>query len=258
MRLPPPISIHAGSDDGGFDGGIDNAPNTPAVFLIHPHEGAPYLGRTAVLKRRLRRLLKKREGASRFLNLREVAARVDYWLTGSRLEQSLFSWALGRQHFPEDYRKRIKLRLPPWVKLILNHTFPRTQVTTRLSGNASFYGPFRTRAAAERFEGEFLDREEVLLAVPAEADDGVEASAVGLEGVHRAAQLVGELQVVEEDVTEVGKVGDVAIPQGRKRSRIGADFRKGGGGGVGRAHVMRDACGGRCRYGDRPTCRGRR
>jgi excinuclease ABC subunit C len=52
----------------------------------------------------------------------------------------------------------VKLRLPAYVKLILANEFPRTQVTTRLSGGRGiFYGPFLTRGSAEAFESGFLD-----------------------------------------------------------------------------------------------------
>ncbi len=158
MTLPPPTLIVAGEGSSSLDSRIDETPNAPAVFLIHPQQGAPYLGRTAVLKRRLCRLLRERRGPTRFLNLRAVASRVEYWLTASRLEQTLYSWALARGCFPDDYRRRLKLRPPPYVKLILSHAFPRTQITTRLTGSrALFCGPFRTRAVAERFEDEFLN-----------------------------------------------------------------------------------------------------
>jgi excinuclease UvrABC nuclease subunit len=44
------------------------------------------------------------------------------------------------------------------VKLILSNVFPRTQITTRVSGGRSlFYGPFANRAAADQFEGQFLE-----------------------------------------------------------------------------------------------------
>jgi excinuclease UvrABC nuclease subunit len=87
-----------------------------------------------------------------------VAERVEYWLTGSRLEQVLLSYGLAREHFPEDYARVLRLPRPPYVKLILTNEFPRTQVTTRLSGGRSlYYGPFATRAAADQFEAQFLD-----------------------------------------------------------------------------------------------------
>ena len=132
-------------------------PDAPAVFLIWPGEGLPYLARTALLRRRLKRLLADTGGGGRSLNLAALATRVDYWLTGSNLESSLLLYELAKLHYPGDYERRIKLRYPAYVKLTANNPFPRTMVTTKLSGRSLFHGPFRSRAAAERFEGEFLD-----------------------------------------------------------------------------------------------------
>jgi hypothetical protein len=83
---------------------------------------------------------------------------VEYWLTASRFESMLLHYALAKRHYPDDYLRLVKLRMPAYVKLILANEFPRSQVTTRLSGGAGlYYGPFRTRAAAELFENQFLD-----------------------------------------------------------------------------------------------------
>jgi hypothetical protein len=102
--------------------------------------------------------LKPADSPRRSLNLREVVTRVEYWLTASRFESMLLHYALAKQHFPEDYLRLIKLRMPAYVKLILANEFPRTQVTSRLSGGPGlYYGPFRTRAGAELFENQFLD-----------------------------------------------------------------------------------------------------
>lgn len=142
----------------GLDSQLEAAPDRPAVFLIWPREGSPYLARTTVLRRRLRRMLGERPQPSRFLNLRSVASRIEYRLTASYLESSLVFYELARRHFPNSYLRLMKLRMPPYVKLILSNPFPRSQVTTRLSGaRALHYGPFRTRAAAEQFESQFLD-----------------------------------------------------------------------------------------------------
>jgi excinuclease UvrABC nuclease subunit len=153
---PAVIDLSAAPDE--VDARIAQTPDRPAVFLVWPREGAPYLGRTGVLRRRLKRLLGERPGPSRWLNLRPVASRVEYWLAGSALETRLLFYELARQHFPDSYLELAKLRMPPYVKLILSNPFPRTQITTRLAGGRGLYcGPFRTRAAAEQFEAATLE-----------------------------------------------------------------------------------------------------
>lgn len=141
---------------------LETVPNQAGVFLIRPREGGePYLGRTGVLRRRLMRLLGERDAAkrSRLLHLREVTESVEYWLVGSQLESRLLYYELARHYFPDSYLKLVKLRMPAYVKLTLANEFPRTAVTTRVSGGGKgqFYGPFRTRAAADYFDSQFLD-----------------------------------------------------------------------------------------------------
>jgi len=43
------------------------------------------------------------------------------------------------------------------VKILLNNEYPRSQVTTHVSRAGLYFGPFRSRASAERFEAQFLD-----------------------------------------------------------------------------------------------------
>ena len=135
---------------------FDNIPDRPAVFLLWAAEGKPYLARTALLRRRLKRLVSDRERISRVLNLRGVAERVEYWLTGSQIESALIHLELAQRHFPDDWPRLTRLRPPAFVRLTLDNPFPRTMVTTRL-GRGLFYGPFASRAAAERFEASALD-----------------------------------------------------------------------------------------------------
>jgi excinuclease ABC subunit C len=130
---------------------FEAVPNKPAVFLLWPREGRPYLARTNVLRRRLQRLLGK-------LNFSSVVERIEYRLTGSKLESQFELWGLARQHLGPDYRKEIRLRLPPYVKLVLTNRFPRTYVTTQLGrAEAVYFGPFRNRSTAAMFDSEFLD-----------------------------------------------------------------------------------------------------
>ncbi len=140
-----------------LDAEIAALPNRPAVFVLWPRSGAPYLSKTALLRRRLLRLLKEREKPSRMLNLRETVARIEYQFTGSALEAAVLHYELARRHFPENYLDAIKLRMPPYVKILLNNEYPRSQVTTHVSRGGLYFGPFRSRVSAERFESQFLD-----------------------------------------------------------------------------------------------------
>ena len=48
---------------------------------------------------------------------------------------------LARRHFPKTYREILKLRLPPYVKIILTNTFPRSHITTHLGrGDGRWFG----------------------------------------------------------------------------------------------------------------------
>jgi hypothetical protein len=64
---------------------LENVPDRPAVFLLWAAEGAPYLAKTTLLRRRLRRLVARAEGLSRVLKLGGVVERVEYWTVGSQL-----------------------------------------------------------------------------------------------------------------------------------------------------------------------------
>src|SRR5215813_6019075 len=137
---------------------IAEAPQGAAVFLIWPREGSPYLAKTNALRRRLLRLLKPREKPSRLLNLRETAERIEYWPSGSALESALRFYEQARLHFPKTYLELLRLRFPPYIKIILDNPFPRSQVTTHIGrAPAFYYGPFRARATAEEFEARFCD-----------------------------------------------------------------------------------------------------
>ncbi len=141
-----------------LDQTLEALPNRPAVFLLWPREGKPFLARTNVLRKRLLRLLGTRDAPSRSLNLRGTAERIEYQFTGSRLEAQFLVLDLARKHLGRAYRDEIRLRLPPYVKLVLSNRFPRTQLTTHLGrAKAVYFGPFRNRSTAVKFESEFLD-----------------------------------------------------------------------------------------------------
>ncbi len=121
------------------------------VLLLQPKSGEPYLARTNVLRRRLARL-------SRLFDLAQLDATFSVWLTPSKLEQLLVFFAIAKHYFPTSYRKIVRLPSAPYLKVLLANAFPRTEVSTRLSGRENvLFGPFRNRSEAERFEAGLLD-----------------------------------------------------------------------------------------------------
>jgi excinuclease ABC subunit C len=138
-------------------------PATPAVFLLRGEDASaePYAGKTASLRRRLQRLLAPPESQSKRLNLRERVVTIEYTLTGSDFESVLLLYRILRREFPATYQKRLRLRAAPLVRLNLENEYPRAYVTTRLGrlgGKSLYYGPFVSRAAAEKFLNDSLDQ----------------------------------------------------------------------------------------------------
>src|SRR5450631_3554229 len=111
---------------------LESIPDRPAVFLLWAGQGAPYLAKTALLRRRLKRLISNRERLSSVLNLSTVAERIEYWLTGSKLEATLVHLELAKRYFPDDVLRITRLKPPVFLRLTLDNAFPRTMLTTRL------------------------------------------------------------------------------------------------------------------------------
>jgi excinuclease ABC subunit C len=161
------------------DSGLDffaQFPAAPAVFLLRgPVASAePYVGKTSNLRKRMQRLLAPPESypspartagqgppvQSKRLNLRERVAVIEYSRAGSDFESTLLLYRLLRTQFPESYQKRLRLRPAPLVRFNLENQYPRAYITTRigrLTGPSLYYGPFRSRAVAEKFLNDSLD-----------------------------------------------------------------------------------------------------
>jgi excinuclease UvrABC nuclease subunit len=137
-------------------------PAAPAVFTLRASEQAaePYVSKTANLRKRLQRLLAPPESQSKRLNLRERVSTIEYSLTGSDFESTLLLYKVLRQEFPKNYQKRLRLHPAPLIRLNLENEYPRAHVTTRmgrLGGRSIYYGPFRSKAVAEKFMNDSLD-----------------------------------------------------------------------------------------------------
>ena len=141
---------------------FSSVPAAPGVFLLRGSDPAaePYVSKTANLRRRLVRLLGAPEGPSRRLSLRDRVAHIEYSPTGSDFESGFLLYKTLREVFPRTYQQRLRFRPAPLVRFHLENRFPRVSVTTHLTGmrsGSTFYGPFASRVAAEKFANDSLD-----------------------------------------------------------------------------------------------------
>lgn len=140
---------------------LASAPAAPAVFLLRGNDpqAEPYVSKTANLRRRLQRLLGPPEQTRR-LNLRDRVRFIEYTATGGDFESGFLLYRVLRNTFPKTYADRLRLRFAPLLKLHLENEYPRASITRRLGrpgGRSLYYGPFPSRAAAEKFANGSLD-----------------------------------------------------------------------------------------------------
>ena len=144
-------------------------PSLPGVFALRgqSEKAEPYLTRAADIRRRLTRLLAPPEVnadgvpiQSKRLNLRDRVHSIEWTVTGSEFASLLTLYTAARSIFgAEQARKRLRLHPPYFLRLTMEHAHPRVYSTNRLNkrGLAQTYGPFPSRAAAERYCDATLD-----------------------------------------------------------------------------------------------------
>ncbi len=162
MKIPASITLdpHAAN----LAEQVATLPRVSGIYLLLSTEKRAgyeqfHLGWSANLSRRLARLLVGSDrGPDRFVaRLRDNLVRVECWATGSRLETSLLMYAVAKSCFPDQYLKRLRLRMPWFVGLTQTDPFPRTVVVNRIPRvHGRFFGPFPTRDSAQLYEQEVL------------------------------------------------------------------------------------------------------
>jgi hypothetical protein len=141
-------------------------PALPGVFALHgarvegQAEAEPYLTRAADLRRRITRILAPPDSQSKRLNLRDRVARIEYTVTGSVFESTLTLYYAAATIFGlAEARRRLRLRTPFFLRFTAENAYPRVYSTNRLNKRAldTTYGPFPSRAAADRYCDAVLD-----------------------------------------------------------------------------------------------------
>ena len=145
---------------------LHELPARPAVFALFGPEASgdspalePYISKTANLRRRMHRLLAPSSAGSKRLHLGGTAVRLDYSEVGSEFATALLMLHAVRRYCGERVRKHLHLRTPSLLRLAWENRYPRVYVTNRVTQRAlaTTYGPFPSRAAAERYLDDSLN-----------------------------------------------------------------------------------------------------
>ncbi len=157
--MPPEIQSLA-FDPADAKAALAALPQSPAVFALYGADSRaePYIGRTPNLRSRLDRLLQPSMKHPRRLHLAGLVRRIEWQLTGSEFESLLFQFELLQNEYGAKCLERMHLRHPAFVRFLGSNPYPRVTVTNRPSLREAdwAYGPFPSRAAAERYAEEML------------------------------------------------------------------------------------------------------
>ena len=139
---------------------LGHAPQRPAVFALYGEaaNAEPYIGRTPNLRGRLERLLLPSPKHPKRLQLAGRVRCIVYRLTGSDFESLLAQFDLLQEIYGPKALERMHLGAPAFIRYLGGNPYPRITVTNKPSQREAdwAYGPFASRAAAERFAEEAL------------------------------------------------------------------------------------------------------
>ncbi len=151
---------HLAFDPADVRAALDALPQSAAVFALYGAEAhaEPYIGRTPNLRARLERLLQPSPKHPRRLQLAGRVRRIAWRLTGSEFESLLLQFELLQKVYGAKVLDRMHLGAPAFIRYLGSNAYPRITVTHRPSQREAdwAYGPFQSRAAAERFADEAL------------------------------------------------------------------------------------------------------
>jgi excinuclease ABC subunit C len=139
---------------------LSELPHEAAVFALYGEDAhaEPYIGRTPNLRGRLERLLIPSPKHPKRLQLAGRVRRIEWRATGSDFEALLLQFELLQKVYGPKALERMHLRMPAFVRFLGGNPYPRVTITNRPSLREAHwsYGPFASRAAAERFSEEML------------------------------------------------------------------------------------------------------
>jgi excinuclease ABC subunit C len=142
VTLPPPTTFRP--TELAPDHKIVALPASAGIYRIVPLAGEPHISWSANLPRRISRLLR---------TFQTSVSHIDSWPTASRLDTVLLSYVVTRDSFPTDYLRRLRLRMPWFVRFSDSDAFPQLLTSNRVSTNTDLVlGPFASRDYAQYFQ----------------------------------------------------------------------------------------------------------
>lgn len=142
------------------DEALRQLPQRQAVFALYgeSESAEPYIGLTPNLRRRLERLLRPATTQTKRLQLVSRVRRIAWRVTGSDFESLLTQFSLLEEVYGAKALERMHLRAPAFVKFHGGNPYPRLTVTNKPGQRETqwAFGPFPSRAAAERYADELL------------------------------------------------------------------------------------------------------
>ncbi|HEX4808813.1 MAG TPA: hypothetical protein VH325_07785 [Bryobacteraceae bacterium] len=237
MIIPEPVTVHPNAAD--LPQQIAQLPAGSGIYLLRGPNGRPaHMSWSAHLPKRLNRLLVSSYTGSdgRRAALRDQLTEVACWPTGSKLETSLLMLNLARGVYPDDYLKRLRLRIPWFVGIGDIEGYPRLNIMNRIPKRAqSVYGPFASRDAAQRYEEELLGLFQLRRCtgqlVPAPDHPGCIYGEMNL--CMRPCQLIvgreeylSEAQRVADFLSTNGRAAVTSLTIARERASEGMDFEQ--------------------------------
>jgi len=237
VELPHPLILDPHSLE--LAEAIASLPESRGVYSFSlAGNPAPHLGWSLNLRRRLARLLLpsytvRDYGLARHF---QKATSVSCWPAGSRLEASLLLYQLTRQYFPEDYLRRLRLRLPWFLAIDMLEQFPRLEIVNRPRRRHTIaYGPFFSRDLAQiheqELEGLFQVRRCTETLAPAPEHPGCIYGEMNqclrpCQCAVSREEYAHEVLRLDEFLATNGKTTTAALTTARERASLEMDFEQ--------------------------------
>ena len=134
-----------------------NAPECAGVYYFYADSTTPegeakrevlYVGKSTNLRRRVRSYFSAAEKRGRIHEMVRVASGVDFVPCATDLEAEVRELRMIESLAPRYNRRSKNQRKISWLKLT-DEAFPRLSIVTKVREDGTYFGPFRSRDAAE-------------------------------------------------------------------------------------------------------------